>query len=159
CVGVNWNYYTSGSGGTWSSLNTAIATVNSSGLVHGVLPGTDTLRYVTVNSCGAVTSMLAFRVGASGFCASGVAGTEQVSGKRKLLIAPNPASGRFTLRLATGAIGVAHVAITDLLGRRVAGYELRTNCDHELELHVQAGIYVVTATLNAESHVARLIVE
>jgi hypothetical protein len=43
------------SGGTWSSSHPAIATVNSSGVVTGVAPGTDTIRYTVNTICGPVT--------------------------------------------------------------------------------------------------------
>ena len=41
-------------GGTWSSANTAIATVTSAGVVHGTPAGTgsDTIRYSVTNGCG-----------------------------------------------------------------------------------------------------------
>lgn len=39
-------------GGTWSSSNTAVATVSSSGLVSGVTAGTATIYYSVTNSCG-----------------------------------------------------------------------------------------------------------
>jgi len=42
------------SGGTWSSSNTAIATVNNSGVVTGVSVGKDTIIYTVTNSCGTV---------------------------------------------------------------------------------------------------------
>ncbi len=45
-------------GGTWSSSNTGVATVNSSGLVYGVSPGTATITY-SVTSCGTVTTSTA----------------------------------------------------------------------------------------------------
>ncbi|MFC4230849.1 SdrD B-like domain-containing protein [Parasediminibacterium paludis] len=46
-------------GGTWSSSNTNIATVNGSGVVTGVATGSATITYTLSNSCGnAATSLL-----------------------------------------------------------------------------------------------------
>ena len=42
--------------GTWSSANTSVATVSSSGVVTGVASGTATISY-TVSSCAATTTM------------------------------------------------------------------------------------------------------
>jgi LruC domain-containing protein len=42
--------------GTWASNNITIATVNASGLVRGVAPGTTTITYSVINSCSTVTT-------------------------------------------------------------------------------------------------------
>ncbi len=47
-------------GGAWSSANTAVATINGSGLLSGVSAGTVTISYTAINGCGstAVTKMI-----------------------------------------------------------------------------------------------------
>ena len=47
-----------GGTGAWSSSNTAIATVNSSGLVTGVSAGTCNIRYIITGGCGGTASAL-----------------------------------------------------------------------------------------------------
>lgn len=44
-------------GGSWSSSNVSIATVDNSGLVTGLAPGTDTIRYTVNTVCGVVTKI------------------------------------------------------------------------------------------------------
>ena len=39
-------------GGTWSSSNTSVATVNTTGIVSGIATGTATISYSVSNSCG-----------------------------------------------------------------------------------------------------------
>ena len=39
-------------GGTWTSNNLPVATINGSGVVFGVSPGTTTIRYTVTNFCG-----------------------------------------------------------------------------------------------------------
>lgn len=53
CEGATLNLTNTTSGGTWSSSNTNIATVNSSGVVTGVLAGTVNISYTftDVNGC------------------------------------------------------------------------------------------------------------
>jgi len=55
CPGISYNFTTtSSSGGTWSSTNTSVATVNATtGVVTAVAPGTATISYSDVVSCGA----------------------------------------------------------------------------------------------------------
>ena len=55
CVGANTTLADASLGGVWTSSNTAKATVNSSGVVHGVAAGTTTITY-TVTSGGSCTA-------------------------------------------------------------------------------------------------------
>jgi hypothetical protein len=56
CIGGTTSFTSSGeSGGTWSSDNTSVATVNSSGLVSGLSNGTATITY-TVSAAGCSSS-------------------------------------------------------------------------------------------------------
>jgi uncharacterized protein YjdB len=49
-------------GGTWSSSNTAIATVNTTGVVTGVAGGSATITYTVSNSCGTAHAVTAVTV-------------------------------------------------------------------------------------------------
>lgn len=57
CTGQNSNFTNSTSGGVWSSDDTNIATVNSSGLVTGLNPGTTNINYTVTNSNGCSTKV------------------------------------------------------------------------------------------------------
>ena len=50
------------SGGVWSSTNTAVATIGSTGIVMPVSQGVDTLKYTVANSCGSTTVKKAITV-------------------------------------------------------------------------------------------------
>ena len=54
CAGSTANLTDGIAGGTWSSSNTAIASVNTTGLVSGHAGGTATISYTVSNSCGSV---------------------------------------------------------------------------------------------------------
>ncbi|MBL7690529.1 MAG: PKD domain-containing protein, partial [Flavipsychrobacter sp.] len=51
CVGGSTNLASATSGGTWSSSNTAVATVNSSGVVTGVSAGAARITYTVTGGC------------------------------------------------------------------------------------------------------------
>lgn len=47
CVGATTTLHDSTTGGTWYSMNTSVATINNStGAVHGIVPGTTTILYI-----------------------------------------------------------------------------------------------------------------
>ena len=55
CQGANITLSETMSGGVWSSLNTAVATVaGATGIVTGVAAGTDTVSYTITGACGIV---------------------------------------------------------------------------------------------------------
>src|SRR6185436_17414222 len=58
CIGATTTYTSNGtSGGSWSSTNTSIATVNSStGLVTAVAAGTTNITYTVSSGCGSPVS-------------------------------------------------------------------------------------------------------
>lgn len=51
CVGLNTTMTASIAGGAWSSSNTAIATVDATGVVTGATPGTATITYTLPTGC------------------------------------------------------------------------------------------------------------
>ncbi len=56
CVNDTIRLTDSVSGGVWTSMNTSIATINSTGRVRGVSAGLDTVIYHLTNGCGADTA-------------------------------------------------------------------------------------------------------
>ncbi len=60
-VGLNSTFTASASGGTWSSSNTGVATVNSSGVVSGISEGTATITY-TIPGTGGCSNVISTRV-------------------------------------------------------------------------------------------------
>lgn len=57
CIGGTATYSSNGTaGGSWSSSNTNVATVNNAGVVTGVAPGTATVAYTLSSGCGAPSS-------------------------------------------------------------------------------------------------------
>lgn len=57
CVNSTLQLTNSTSGGSWTSSNTAVATVSSTGLVSGVSAGTATISYTVTNSNGCSTTV------------------------------------------------------------------------------------------------------
>ena len=66
CVGSTITLIDGASGGVWSSSNTGIATVGTSGIVTGVGSGVATISYSVTNSCGTVSATHTVNVTPSG---------------------------------------------------------------------------------------------
>ncbi len=64
-------------GGTWSVLNTSIATIGTSGVVTGVSTGTTTVSYTVTNSCGTTVATMLLHVGPTPFV-SAILGVDSV---------------------------------------------------------------------------------
>ncbi len=52
CVGSSTTLSTTAMGGMWVSTNTAVATVNASGVVTGISAGADSIKYVVLSGAG-----------------------------------------------------------------------------------------------------------
>ena len=51
CVGLNTSLSGTPSGGTWLSVTTSVATIDGTGLLHGVAAGTSTISYTNTLGC------------------------------------------------------------------------------------------------------------
>lgn len=54
-VGATTTLSSTTTGGTWSSSNTAVATVSSGGIVNGLAAGTATISYTVTSACGSAS--------------------------------------------------------------------------------------------------------
>ncbi|MEY3438635.1 MAG: hypothetical protein RL265_1220 [Bacteroidota bacterium] len=54
------------SGGTWTSSNTAVATINNSGVITGVSAGTATVTYTTTDGCSASATITSISIYSGG---------------------------------------------------------------------------------------------
>ncbi|MES2701531.1 MAG: T9SS type A sorting domain-containing protein [Bacteroidota bacterium] len=102
-----------GSGLSWTSSNTAVATVGiTSGVVTGVAPGAVTVTYQAATGCRTTTTVTitASRPGA-------YAVTEV--GSVEVVVYPNPGNGTFILNAKLPGAGTVRIAITDMAGRLV----------------------------------------
>lgn len=57
CVGKTATLVSTTGGGVWSSTNTAVATIDSNGVVTAIAAGIDTIRYTVTNSNGCTDSV------------------------------------------------------------------------------------------------------
>lgn len=82
-------------GGTWSTSNTLISTIGSTGIVTPVAAGTDTIIYTVANGC---TAIQAFDVSNCGHrWANPAGGSNGTDIEQKYSLYPNPSNGNVTI--------------------------------------------------------------
>ncbi len=62
CAGTTTTLVDATSGGTWSSSNTSVATVNSSGMVTAITPGSAVISYSVSSACGTAAATAAMTI-------------------------------------------------------------------------------------------------
>jgi hypothetical protein len=63
CIGASSNLTSTVAGGTWTSSNSGIATVNSTGTITGIAAGSANIIYTITDSCGTSSALHAVTVG------------------------------------------------------------------------------------------------
>ncbi len=119
------------SGGAWSSTNTGIISVSTSGMVTAAAPGSAAVHYIVSGTCGTDTATHGMYVIPVDECNStGVAGISHP----QIAIYPNPSSGTFVVDMQQ-PVSDATITITDISGKVL------------LVVHPQAGQQQVQVSL------------
>ncbi len=160
CQAGTTSWTDTSAGGTWSSSNITIATVGlTSGVVSGVSPGSATITYAIVNSCGTESSTKTITInplpypgiihGQSKLCVGeptqlldGVSGGTWTSGNTAIA----------TIDIALGVItGVSHgtttitYAVSNICGNGIATYPVTVNPSPTPSISIAGNI--LTSTL------------
>ena len=143
-------------GGTWSSGNTAVATVGAlNGVISGVAAGTADITYI-VPGFTPFSHRAVFTVTVNP-CPEAVANTNAPE-LTALNVFPDPAHGSFTLNISSAVKEDATVVITNMLGEKVKELKTTTNSNTEIQLNVAPGIYFVSAITTTGQKFSRKVV-
>lgn len=134
CVGNTTNLGSGGSG-PWSSSNTGIATVNSSGLVTGISAGTVTITH-TLTSTGCYKTAVVTVNAVPG----AISGTTDLCLGQTYTLTASPAGGTWTSTTTSNAtIDAATGVVTPVsTGNSTIRYSLGGSCYSELDVTVQS---------------------
>ena len=117
------------SGGLWSSSNSSVASISSSGSITGLVAGTVAISYAVTNSCGTATVWQTITVLSIADCNTGVTPTPVQS---MIGIYPNPTNGSFVVEIPQPG-NEATITITDITGKVI---EIIKQANHELQIPV-----------------------
>jgi gliding motility-associated-like protein len=103
CLGQNSTLSSTTPNGVWSSNNTAVATVDASGVVSGVTIGTATITYTVTNAGGCVNKQTAAVAVSSFPVVAAITGTNEVCVSGSTQLSSTTASGVWSSSDATKA--------------------------------------------------------
>ena len=158
CAGSSTTLTDSVSGGIWSSSNTSIATIGSTGIVSGVSEGTTTISYTVTNNYGTAYATKVFTVNPLPNAGT-ITGTATVCAVSTTALSNATTGGVWS----SSATGVATVGSTGVVSAVAAGtatisYTVTNGCGSALATRVvtvnplpSAGTITGTATVTAGS--------
>ncbi len=132
CVGSTTTLANTTPGGTWSSSDTAVATINSSGVVTGVAQGTSEIRYTLGTGCyRAVTVTVNSLPGV-------ITGTTSVCVGSTTTLSSSPAGGTWSSATPARATVNASGVVTGVsAGTVTISYTLGTGCYRSVTVTVR----------------------
>ena len=158
CAGSTITLVNAATGGSWSSSNTSIATVSTTGIVTGIAAGADTIRYIVTNACGSDTAIFPIWVRSLASCNEMVNRFKDLNGS-SITIFPIPNSGIFTITLSTHLKEDVQIQIINLLGQKVNEFIISTNVVTEIRPPIPTGLYFINATTTNERWTTKLLIE
>lgn len=141
CEGNTTALIATAAGGAWSSSNLAVATINSTGTVTGIAPGTAAISYIVSNACGSAVAMHPISVKPAALCAAGFTQAPYTSAP---IVWPNPGNGYIHIAPAGSMYAPAQIIITTTDGRAFSNFT--TTAGSVITTQLPPGLYMVRIT-------------
>ncbi len=130
CINANITLFdtTASVAGVWSSSNTTVATVSTTGVVHGILAGSTTISYIVTGTCGNDTAT--FTVGVRPLAHSGaITGTNHVCPALSVTLSHGTSIGSGVWRSRNSAIAAVNTSgvVTGVATGNTTIYFISTN--------------------------------
>ena len=137
CPGATTNLSDIASGGVWTSVNTAIATIGSStGVVSGVALGTSNISYTVTNSCGTAVAITIVTVSSSPNAGT-ITGTSTVCPGSTTALTDAIGGGVWTsVNTAVATISSTGVVTGIALGSTTISYTITNSCGTSVATYV-----------------------
>ncbi len=147
CTGSTLSLSDAVSGGTWSSTNTSRATVSVSGLVTGLVSGSDTIKYSVTNTCGTATTFTVISV-SPGASAGSISGGSTVCAGSTLSLSDATSGGVWSsTNTSIATVNSAGLVTGVASGSDTIKYSVTNTCGTAVATH----IITVTPLPNAGS--------
>lgn len=144
-------------GGVWSSSNTAVATVGTSGVYTGMSVGTAVISYSVTNSCGTTSVNTTVTV------TSSTLGAANLSVSNGINVYPNPSTGKVNIQWSSLQTGSGTIRVTDIAGREVYNSALLINSasgTRQINLsNLSKGVYLISVKSDNINYNGKLLLE
>jgi len=133
-------------GGVWSSSNTTIATVTSTGIVKGISGGVVTISYTVPSYTGCSVGGAVYNVTSLKGCkiTTGILNTPATADE--INVYPNPTNaGQFFVNLTTASEEKVEIVVTNIIGQVMNKTTGNSNSPISIMLDAPAGVYFITA--------------
>lgn len=154
CVGDTVTLHNSIAGGVWLSEDLTIATVTSTGVVTGIAPGIDTIRYTVSGTPCSTSTIFLIKIKPDTECITGVHSVNAAN----VAIMPNPAGSELTVSLGNITGQVATITISDVLGRVLFRQRLQGNATSISLSSIPTGVYYCKISIDAYEAIAKKLV-
>ncbi len=146
CIGDTLQLTNTTGGGTWTSSNTAVATVGTNGKVTAVTAGTATISYTVSNSCGSATATVNITVNTT---AASITGASSVcAGATTTLSNTTPGGTWSSSNTAVATVGSTGIVTGVATGTAVISYTLSGTCSSTKTITINASPTAIGGTLN-----------
>ena len=155
-LGGTANLYDAVSGGSWSSSNTSVATVNGSGIVTGISLGTAIITYTMINGfgCSIDTTIL--------ITVEPTTDINKLNGNNGYKLYPNPATNDITITWQNQTAQSAEIVITDMVGKEVFRNTMnivQSSGSSQVNLAgIPDGAYIVTIMSASSFYTGKLVI-
>ena len=158
CVGYTASLADVAGPGTWTSSNTAIATVSSSGVVTGVATGTASISCTYSNACGSASAIHTMTINPHSMCSLGLT-TSNNNTSPALSVFPNPNDGTFSINMTSDKTEPVDIMITNLTGAIVRQFSTTTNNQSAIDFgNNTPGLYFISATSANGKYYTKMII-
>jgi hypothetical protein len=146
-------------GGTWTSSNSSLAIVSSTGDVGGLTAGGVTISYAKTNICGTAVATHAVIVNVADSCITGIANT--ATQDALLQVFPNPNEGSFVIKLPLAA-QEATIYLLDVMGRVIEQRYVTAFASLNEQFNLQnaaTGNYFIRVVVDGNAYMQRITVQ
>ncbi len=157
CPGDTAMFTCSTSGGIWSVVNPAIGTIDTSGRLIGLTPGTDTVIYTATTAWCIASVRNVYKVSLPEACINGIIDSKLTITDNPIEAMPNPTTGRVWIIVKSLLTEQVAICVTNAYGQNVLVTSTATNKRTELPLPDGAGVYQVRAFNHHMATTARIL--
>ncbi len=145
-------------GGTWSSSNPSVGTVDASlGVVDGISTGTTMIKYIVSNICGSDSATQVITVVPASSCTTGIINPNTEAAI--LSIYPNPSQGSVTIKMESPIDEQLNFVVTNIVGEKIKEFTGYANQTIKINIKQPPGIYYIKTVSGTNSYVAKLMIQ